>query len=128
MEIAFRDRGKKDFCYSLEVKRNWKKEVEYFFPALLDRDVEKAIREAAGKLFGVLRLRDIARVDFRINPEGNFYFLEMNPLPGLNPESGDLVIMAGKKGWSYEDLIRKITQVAWSRYPHLRSNTTVPIK
>lgn len=119
MEIAFRDPAQKDFCYSLEVKRNWKEEVVYRFPAALERPVEKGIREAALRLFEVFRLRDVARFDFRVNPQGEFYFLEVNPLPGLAPESSDLVILAQKKGWSYRELVLKITQAAFGRYPEL---------
>ena len=37
----------------------------------------------------------MARVDFRLRA-GVPYFLEVNPLPGLNPESSDLVILAAK--------------------------------
>lgn len=121
MEIAFRDPRQKDFCYSLEVKRNWKEEVEYHVPPRLDRRVEEAICKSAVRLFRTLKLRDIARFDFRLDRQGLFYFLEVNPLPGLSPESGDLVILAQKKGWSYQDLVLKITQSAFSRYPELNA-------
>lgn len=119
MEIAFRDKSQKDFCYSLEVKRNWRELVEYRFPARLDDSIEKGIRSAAVDLFEALRLRDIARVDFRISSEGKFYFLEVNPLPGLAPTSGDIVLLVQKKGWSYREFILKIMQSAVSRYPQL---------
>ncbi len=119
MEIAFRDPARKDFCYSLEVKRNWKKEVEYRLPARLKPAAEKGIREAGLRLFKALGLRDVARFDFRVDPGGNFFFLEVNPLPGLSPESGDLVILAQKKGLSYRELILKIVHSALSRYPRL---------
>lgn len=117
MEIAFQDCAQKDFFYSLEVKRNWKKEVEYRFPACLETHQEQGIVESALRLFRALGLRDVARFDFRINPdEEKYYFLEANPLPGLSPDSGDLVLLAQRKGWSYRDLILKITHSAMSRY------------
>ncbi|MBI4115768.1 MAG: D-alanine--D-alanine ligase [Candidatus Omnitrophica bacterium] len=126
MEIRFRDRARKDFCYSLEVKRNWKEEVEYLYPAPIDKLTEKNISESVLRLFNALRLRDLARFDFRLSPEGRFYFLEVNPLPGLSPESGDLVILSQRKGWSYDELIRKITQTALSRYANLREHQSKP--
>ena len=121
MEITFRDPEKKDFYYSLEVKRNWREWVEYHAPTRLGGFLEKKIEEAALRLFETLRLRDVARFDFRVSPDGQFYFLETNPLPGLNPESGDLVILARKKSWSYEELILKIARSAFERYPRLKS-------
>lgn len=115
MEITFRDSTQKDFCYSLEVKRNWKEEVDYHFPTALEAPTRENIETATLRLFKAFGLRDVARFDFRVNHEGEFYFLEANPLPGLSPESGDLVILAGKKGWSYRELILKITDAAWKR-------------
>jgi D-alanine-D-alanine ligase len=120
MEIVFRDRSQEDFCYSLEVKRRWKELVEYRVPARLGPSLERAMGEAARLLFKTARLRDVARFDFRVTPEGKFYFLEINPLPGLSPESGDLVILAQKRGWRYNELVLKITRSALSRYPELR--------
>ena len=40
------------------------------------------------------------------------YFLEVNPLPGLNPDDSDLVIMAGLVDWSYRRLIETILNAA----------------
>ena len=117
MEVAFRDKTRKDFCYSIETKRNWREEVEYDTKPALDSRLEQGISEAALGLFTALGLRDVARFDFRVNPEeGKFYFLETNPLPGLSPESGDLVILAQKKSWSFKQLILKIAQFALARY------------
>lgn len=124
MEISFRDPAQKDFCYSLEVKRNWKGEVDYHFPPRLDSQLREGMEEAALSLFEAFGLRDVARFDFRLSYEGEFYFLEANPLPGLSPESGDLVLLAQKKGWSYEELILKIRDAAMSRYPEFHGIKT----
>jgi D-alanine-D-alanine ligase len=56
----------------------------------------------------------VARIDFRLR-EGIPYFLEVNPLPGLNPESSDLVILAERSGWTYAGLIEGILQAALER-------------
>jgi D-alanine-D-alanine ligase len=74
------------------------------------------------KAFKVLECRDFARVDFRINADGVPYFLEINPLAGLNPKSSDLIIMARLLGIQYHDLIGSILDAALQRYnqfPHI---------
>src|SRR5207247_1130704 len=73
------------FGYSLEVKRNWEEMVEYEAPAKLPKDVTRAVEEAALAVFTALGCRDVSRLDFRIR-DGVPYFIEINPLPGLNPE------------------------------------------
>lgn len=119
MEMTFRGSKQKDFCYSLEVKRHWKEEVDYHVPPDLKQEADHQIRDAALRLFTALRLRDFSRFDFRMNGGGQIYFLEANPLAGLSPESGDLVILARKKGLSFRELILKIAQAAFDRYPEL---------
>jgi D-alanine-D-alanine ligase len=102
------------FVYSLEVKRDWQNQVRYECPARLPPGRARAVEEAALKAYRALGCRDVARVDFRLR-DGVPYFLEVNPLPGLNPETGDLVILARLAGWSYERLIGRIFQAALDR-------------
>jgi D-alanine-D-alanine ligase len=106
----------RDFVYSLEVKRDWRNLVEYECPAKLPAATLKRIARASLDAYHALGCRDFSRVDFRVSPEGTPFFLEVNPLPGLNPESGDLPIMAGRMGWSYDQLIRAIFESALARY------------
>lgn len=104
-----------DFVYSLEVKRNWQQMVEYECPARLDPSIMQRIEASCLKAFSVLGIRDLARMDFRISQDGTPYFLEVNPLPGLNPQSGDYIIMSGLMGWSYNDLICAVLDSAIER-------------
>jgi D-alanine-D-alanine ligase len=105
------------FVYSLEVKRNWERLVDYECPAQLEVSILKRIADSSLKAFEVLGCRDFARLDFRVSRDGTPYFLEINPLPGINPNSGDIVIMAKKMGWRYESLISAIVEAALERYP-----------
>ncbi len=102
------------FVYSLEVKRDYVRLIDYECPPRLPRDVVRAVEESALTIFDALGCRDVARLDFRIR-DGVPYFLELNPLPGLNPESSDLVIMAGLLGISHGDLVRRIFDAAVAR-------------
>lgn len=102
------------FIYSLEVKRNYRNMVQYECPARLTPETTKAVNEAALLAYRALGCRDIARVDFRVR-NGVPYFLEVNPLPGLNPDDSDLVIMAKMRDVSYTELIGKILNAALAR-------------
>lgn len=116
MRVLTRD-GKAPIAYSLEVKREWESLVEYECPARLEKKILERVREASLKAFRVLGCRDVSRIDFRITPEGEPYFLEVNPLPGLNSHSSDLPIMARKMGISYQSLISSILDAAIARHP-----------
>jgi D-alanine-D-alanine ligase len=105
-----------DFVYSLEVKRDYLKLVEYECPARFSSRILKRITASALSAYRALGCRDVSRVDFRLGNDGIPYFLEVNPLPGLNPVSGDLPIMSGKMGITYNGLIEKIVTAALRRY------------
>ncbi len=107
-----------DFVYSLEVKRDWENLVTYECPAQVSSQVAQKIEEYSLKIFGELGCRDFARVDFKVNRNGVPYFLEINPLAGLNPRSSDLPIMAGLLDIPYKVLIEKIFNAALDRYPN----------
>jgi len=102
------------FIYSLEVKRDWRNRVSYETPPLLPEPVVASISAAAMVVFNALGCRDVARVDFRVR-DGVPYFIEANPLPGLAPGVGDLVLLAEGYGIGYSDLIRKILHAALTR-------------
>jgi D-alanine-D-alanine ligase len=102
------------FVYSLEVKRDWQQQVRYECPARLPAADLRSVELVALRAYRALGCRDVSRVDIRLR-DGVPYFLEVNPLPGLNPESSDLVILARMCGWDYERLIRAIIQAAMAR-------------
>jgi D-alanine-D-alanine ligase len=102
------------FVYSLEVKRNWEESVEYEAPADLPPAVTRAVEADALAVFAGLGCRDVARADFRVR-DGVPYFLEINPLPGLNPESGDIVFLAYRLGLTYPQLVGAVLDAAIKR-------------
>ncbi len=103
-----------DFVYSLEVKRDYLRQVRYECPPPLPETILRRIEQTALTVYRVLGCRDVGRIDFRLR-DGVPYFLEVNPLPGLNPESSDLVIMGRLVGWTYEQLIATILNAAIQR-------------
>jgi D-alanine-D-alanine ligase len=102
--------------YSVDVKRDWQRLVDYECPARIEKRVVVEIERASVKAFEVLGCRDFARIDFRVTPKGTPYFLEINPLAGLGTYS-DLVIMAIKSAWSHQQLICTVLDAALERYP-----------
>jgi D-alanine-D-alanine ligase len=104
------------FIYSLEVKRDWQRLVDYECPARFEGEVTDRITEASLAAFTTLGCRDFARLDFRVAPSGVPYFIEINPLPGLGTHS-DLIIMALKLGWRHEAVINAVLDAAIARYP-----------
>jgi D-alanine-D-alanine ligase len=102
------------FIYSLEVKRDYLNQVRYECPPQLPTGILEATEWAAKTSFVALGCRDLARADFRIKG-GVPFFLEINPLPGLNPDYSDLVIMASLVGMEYRQLIEKIVTAACKR-------------
>jgi D-alanine-D-alanine ligase len=81
---------------------------------------DAAAVEAAGialRVWTGLGCRDAGRVDCRCDRDGHPQFLEVNPLAGLHPILGDLVILAGLVGVSYGPLIESIVASACERFP-----------
>lgn len=115
MEIVPRLARPTEFVYSLEVKRDWENEVEYHVPPKRDARVIASITECALSAHRALDCRDVSRVDVRLDAAGTPCFLEVNPLPGLNPRTGDLCILSARSGLPYSALIEAIVQGALSR-------------
>jgi D-alanine-D-alanine ligase len=114
MRVLPRSAAPGPFVYSLEVKRDWQRRVRYECPAQLSPADNQAVHCATLKCWQALGCRDVARIDFRFR-DGVPYFLEANPLPGLSPTSGDLVLLARYVGIEYRELIARILQAAVER-------------
>jgi len=116
MEIVNKKHPGEDFFYSLEVKRDWENLVDYESPPRIHQALETQIKRFALMAYREFGCRDVSRIDFRISEYNDPYLLEINPLPGLSPEYGDLVIMARKNNITYEELVLSILNSAFSRY------------
>jgi D-alanine-D-alanine ligase len=102
------------FVYSVEVKREFRKLIDYGCPPKLGQELIRELEVNALAVFDALGCRDVARLDFRVLDEVP-YFIEINPLPGLNPESSDLVIMANLMNISHAELVKRIVEAAIAR-------------
>jgi D-alanine-D-alanine ligase len=102
------------FVYSVEVKRDWRRRVRYHIPPRLPAHTVDTVSRNALAAYRLLGCRDFARLDFRLDSAGRPCFLECNPLPGLDPESSDIVILS-RHHTSHEKLIQRILLEAVGR-------------
>ena len=102
------------FIYGIEVKRHWEEHLVYESPAQISEADAETVRRATLDAWRALNCRDVARFDFRLR-RGVPYFLEVNPLPGISPFSGDIVFLARGVGISHEQLVGRILEAAIER-------------
>jgi D-alanine-D-alanine ligase len=84
------------------------------FPARLTDDETKRVQSLARKAFDALKLRGYARIDFRMSPDGTFYCLEANTLPGMT-QTSLIPQAAAAAGISFPELCDRIVQLALDR-------------
>lgn len=103
--------------YTNRIKVELVHDFHYRCPAEIDDELRERLFGLSAAVFRVTGGRDVSRVDFRIDAtDGTPYVLELNPLPGLNPEYSDLCIEAYAAGWSFKELINRIVDLAAERY------------
>lgn len=74
-----------EFVYCYHTKSG---NLETFLcPAPIEPALEQKLHTYTQAIFRALSLRDVARVDFRLDADGEPRFLEVNPLPGLSAAS-----------------------------------------
>lgn len=121
MQVVPREPGGGDFVYSLEVKRDYLRRVRYrmtdeLLAGGMTEAALTAVRSLALDVHRAFGCRDVSRVDIRCDRDGLPNFIEVNPLPGLNPSHSDLVIIARGHGWTYDRLIGRIIGAAVERW------------
>lgn len=84
--------------------------------ALLDLEKEKEFSSICKKAYKELNLNGYARIDLRMNLDGEIYIIEVNPNPDISALD-DFASSAKHKGVSYEKLLSKILNLAkkWHR-------------
>lgn len=121
LEIAFTDRAPAHPVYEFAHKQQWDDAVRYDVPADIGPDLRARIEALVLAAFAALGCRDVARIDVRLDDDGEPSFIECNPLPGLTPRWSDLCLIAEAAGIEYNALIRAILQPAVARRAAVRS-------
>lgn len=106
-------------------------EVKWFFdtrenkldifrcPADIDKILHSRIEKICKDTYKVLRIRDWARIDLRLDDEGVPNIIEINPLPGILPDPDDNSCYpkaARTAGMNYEETINAVLNHAKKRY------------
>ena len=99
-------RLKNDGAYRTRWRIHWRE-------ARLDRAIARAINDASRRIFHALKLRDYARLDYRLTPDGRLVFIEANPNPDLHPHAMGIDLCFA--GVNHGDAIRRIVEAARKR-------------
>ena len=97
-------------------------EIEnYSCPAKIPTELKERLEKATLAVCKHLDVVDFGRIDFRMDSSGDIYFLEINPLPGMdfdmaNKDFSFFPYMASKAGYSYDELMRRLIESACYRY------------
>ena len=83
-------------------------------PVDLTPPLERALQQAAVAVFELLGCRDVARVDFRIDAQGRWYVLEINPLPNWSP-TDSFGLLGESLGIGHAGMIRRLVVAAAAR-------------
>ena len=106
--------------YTGHIKSDTPLAINYLCPAPIKPALERKLKRLAVEAFLAIQGLDVSRVDFRLDERGRPHILEINTLPGMNPEISDLCIMARAGGMPYVQMVNEILRLAARRYGLLR--------
>jgi len=93
----------------------------YKCPAKMDDALRRRVEEHAKASFRALNCLDWARMDYRLDADGELYFLEVNTLPGIDydverDELSFYPMMWYALGKKFPDMVREVISAALRRY------------
>lgn len=113
VELSFGD-GLQIYTYEDKVNISGRT-VEKICPAPLTDIQTEQLKQLAIDTFNVLGCYDSARVDFRLDKDGNPYILEVNSMASLGAH-GSFVYAAEKMGLDYVALMNRLIDITCERY------------
>lgn len=96
--------------------------AQEIFPASIDESLAEELRNMACRAHQALKLRDMSRVDFRLDLEGRIFCLEANTLPGMT-ETSLLPQSAAVFGIDFAELCHDLVERALERRDRRRLPT-----
>jgi D-alanine-D-alanine ligase len=104
----------------LTFSAKWEKGSVYYqntkvtCPAQITMDEKRVIEETVLKVYRLFGCKGYARVDMRLDKDGNVNIIELNPNPDISPGTG-AARQATAAGMTYAKFIDKIIQSAFER-------------
>jgi len=95
---------------SLEIKAL--DQVAQQCPANLSEEKTEELKEYALRAFNALNCSELARIDVRMDQNENPFFIEINTLPGMQPDYSDFPRVARAAGYDYNQLVEELLQQA----------------
>ncbi len=84
-------------------------------PAEISEELTQKVQKAAVSAYNALEIKTYARMDFRLDEQGEVYCLEANTLPGMTPTS--LIPQEARAiGKSFEELCEWIIDISLAKY------------
>jgi D-alanine-D-alanine ligase len=114
VELIFPEDGPKIYTYTDKTGKSGRT-ISHRVPAPIGDDLVRHAQEIAIKAFTALGCADCARVDMRLDAEGNLYILEINSLPSLG-EHGSYLVGAEAVGLDFTGFVNRLVEVASARY------------
>jgi D-alanine-D-alanine ligase len=91
------------------------RDTKSIIPDDLPDDTMALLQTTALAVYQALELRDYARIDMRLRPDGRVAVIEANPNPWLASKA-EFAMAARKAGRSYVQLVEEIVELALGRY------------
>ncbi|MFK7740093.1 MAG: ATP-grasp domain-containing protein [Planctomycetota bacterium] len=113
-ELLFGEGGPQIYTYEDKTRKSGRT-ITVACPANLDQATSDKVQSLAIGAFDALGCLDCARVDMRLDEDGNPYILEINSLPSLG-EHGSYVAAAEAAGLDFCALVNRLVDVASTRY------------
>jgi D-alanine-D-alanine ligase len=91
------------------------RDTRSIFPDDLPDETISLLQTTALAVYQALELRDYARIDMRLRPDGRVAVIEANPNPWLASRA-EFAMAARKSGRTYTQLVAEIVEIAMGRY------------